>query len=74
MFLHEYGSNSPLGMLFKGDMIFLSPFYFIKDFLGINIVIIFLFYLVFFLPRYLSHYDNYVLSNVLVTPLHIVPE
>ena len=74
IFLHEFGSNNPLGVIFRSDGVFMSPFYVVKDVFGLNIVFIFIAFLVFFVPNYLGHSDNYILGNPLVTPPHIVPE
>lgn len=41
---------------------------------GINMMLIFLAYLIFLVPNLLGHPDNYILANQLVTPTHIVPE
>jgi len=52
----------------------MAPGYIIKDFFGVNILFIFFAYLIFFVPNWLGHPDNYIISNQLVTPIHIVPE
>jgi quinol-cytochrome oxidoreductase complex cytochrome b subunit len=73
--LHEVGSNNPVGVekAHDGKTTF-HPYYIIKDFLGLfsffSISSIFLYYI----PNYLSHPDNYVQAQPLVTPAHIVPE
>ena len=41
---------------------------------GINMMFIFLAYLIFLVPNLLGHPDNYISANQLVTPTHIVPE
>jgi len=74
MLLHEFGSSNPMGTIFRHDGIPISIFYIIKDFFGINFMFILLFYLVFAVPNLLGHPDNYIMSNPLVTPTHIVPE
>ena len=74
MLLHEFGSNNPIGTSFRSDGLPMGPYYIIKDLNGINILFIFFFYLVHFVPNLLGHPDNYILSNPLVTPPHIVPE
>jgi len=63
-----------MGTVFRHDGIPISIFYIIKDFFGINFMFILLFYLVFSAPNLLGHPDNYIMSNPLVTPTHIVPE
>jgi ubiquinol-cytochrome c reductase cytochrome b subunit len=52
----------------------MAPFYIVKDMFGINIMLIFLAYLIFLVPNLLGHPDNYILANQLVTPTHIVPD
>lgn len=74
MLLHEFGSNNPSGVFFRSDFTFMTPLYIIKDLFGTNFLFIFLAYLVFVSPDLLGHTDNYILSNALVTPPHIVPE
>ncbi len=74
MLLHEFGSNNPSGVSFRSDFTFMTPLYIIKDLFGTNFLFIFLAYLVFFNPDLLGHTDNYILSNPVVTPPHIVPE
>ena len=74
IFLHEFGSNNPLGIVAETDNLTLFPYYALKDFLFIiGIWFIFL-YIIFYAPDYLGHSDNYIWANVLVTPPHIVPE
>lgn len=74
IFLHEFGSNNPLGIPFRTDGIFLTPYYVVKDMYGLNIILIIMAFFVFWIPNYLGHPDNYILGNPLVTPPHIVPE
>jgi quinol-cytochrome oxidoreductase complex cytochrome b subunit len=74
MLLHEFGSNQPIGVYFRTDGFAMAPFYIVKDLFGINIMLIFLAYLIFFVPNLLGHPDNYILANQLVTPTHIVPD
>ena len=74
MLLHEFGSNHPLGIYFRTDGFAMAPFYIVKDMFGINMMLIFLAYLIFLVPNLLGHPDNYILANQLVTPTHIVPE
>lgn len=74
LFLHEHGSNNPLGVHFKVDSISMYPYYIIKDLLGVILFLIFFSYFVFFSPNILGHPDNYIPANPMVTPPHIVPE
>ncbi len=74
--LHITGSNNPLGVEPKGpqDTIPFHPYYTIKDSVGIVVYLMVFAVLVFFVPNYLGHSDNYIPANPLSTPAHIVPE
>ena len=74
--LHVTGSNNPLGIEPKGpqDTIPFHPYYTIKDSIGVVAYFALFAVLVFFVPNYLGHTDNYIPANPLVTPAHIVPE
>jgi ubiquinol-cytochrome c reductase cytochrome b/c1 subunit len=73
--LHESGGNNPSGFITrKIDKVSFHPYSYIKDLLGTSLFFILFFIFVFFLPEYLSHSDNYIEANPLVTPNHIVPE
>lgn len=71
--LHSVSGSNPLGIK-NIDTIRFSPYYIIKDILGILIALIPLLYFVFYNPYSLSHPDNFVPANPLVTPAHIIPE
>lgn len=74
IFLHNTGSNNPLGLFIKSaDELSFFPYFVIKDLLGINISLFLLFF-VFFNPNYVNHPDNYIPADPLKTPTHIVPE
>jgi ubiquinol-cytochrome c reductase cytochrome b/c1 subunit len=74
--LHITGSNNPLGIDPKGpqDTLPFHPYYTFKDSVGLVVYFVVFAVLVFFLPNYLGHPDNYIPANPLVTPPHIVPE
>ena len=74
VFLHENGSNNPLGINSKIDQIPFNPYFVFKDLFSLFIFFLFFFLFVFYFPNYLGHADNYILANPLVTPTHIVPE
>ena len=75
IFLHEFKSNNPLGInLHYVDKIYLSPYFMLKDFLGLVIYFFTFFFIVYFYPNVLGHPDNYIQADPLVTPAHIVPE
>lgn len=73
-FLHDVGSNNPIGSQVSVDEYFLVPFYIVKDLYGLNLLCIFICIFIFFLPDYLGHPDNYIVASPLNTPAHIVPE
>jgi quinol-cytochrome oxidoreductase complex cytochrome b subunit len=74
IFLHEHGSNNPLGVHYNVDAVNMYPYYIVKDLFGVILFFIFFAFFVFFAPNYLGHPDNYIPANALVTPAHIVPE
>lgn len=74
LFLHETGSNNPTGLDPNADKIPFHPYYTIKDFLGILLLLFFLLSLVLFSPDLLGDPDNYTPANPLNTPPHIKPE
>jgi len=72
--LHTKGSSNPLLCTSAIDYVTFYPYLYLKDLLGLLILISGFSYLVFFEPNLLGHPDNYIKANPLVTPLHIVPE
>jgi quinol-cytochrome oxidoreductase complex cytochrome b subunit len=73
-FLHETGSNNPLGIKSVTNKISFYPYFIFKDLFSFIFFCIFYFGFVFFMPNYLGHTDNYIEANAMVTPAHIVPE
>nr|AAQ84015.1 cytochrome b [Tupaia salatana] len=74
LFLHETGSNNPLGIDSDADKIPFHPYYTIKDILGVIVLLAVLSGLVLFSPDLLGDPDNYTPANPLNTPPHIKPE
>jgi ubiquinol-cytochrome c reductase cytochrome b subunit len=74
IFLHQYGSNNPLGIISRVDEISFIPYLTIKDVFSFMLFFIFFSVFVYFMPNVLGHSDNYIAANPLVTPTHIVPE
>jgi quinol-cytochrome oxidoreductase complex cytochrome b subunit len=74
VFLHENGSNNPLGINAKIDRIPFTPYFTLKDLVGVLGFFFIFFIFLFFFPNYLGHFDNYIPANPLSTPPHIVPE
>ena len=72
--LHIDGSGNRIGVDSKVDKIGFYPYCYVKDLLVFLVMLIILSYLVYYNPNVLSHSDNYVMANKLVTPAHIVPE
>nr|QNH73750.1 cytochrome b [Dicrurus leucophaeus] len=73
-FLHETGSNNPLGIPSDCDKIPFHPYYSIKDLLGLALMLIPLVALALFNPNLLGDPENFTPANPLVTPPHIKPE
>nr|AFY23264.1 cytochrome b [Microtus agrestis] len=74
LFLHETGSNNPTGLNSDADKIPFHPYYTIKDFLGVLILLMAFMILTLFFPDLLGDPDNYTPANPLNTPPHIKPE
>nr|ATX68934.1 cytochrome b [Phataginus tricuspis] len=74
LFLHETGSNNPMGIISDSDKIPFHPYYTTKDILGLFLMIMTLMILVLFSPDLLGDPDNYTPANPLNTPPHIKPE
>nr|YP_009568235.1 cytochrome b [Precis andremiaja]QBE86098.1 cytochrome b [Precis andremiaja] len=74
LFLHQTGSNNPLGINSNLDKIPFHPFYVFKDLIGFIILILFLILLSLTNPYLLGDPDNFIPANPLVTPIHIQPE
>jgi quinol-cytochrome oxidoreductase complex cytochrome b subunit len=63
-----------MGISSNKKLINFNPYYTYKDILGFIIFFIFISFFVFYIPNFLSHSDNYIPANPLVTPAHISPE
>lgn len=74
LFLHETGSNNPLGINSDVDKIPFHPYFSYKDLLGFAIALLALSSLALFSPNLLGDPDNFTPANPLVTPPHIKPE
>nr|BBA20741.1 cytochrome b [Scombrops gilberti] len=74
LFLHETGSNNPLGLNSNADKISFHPYFSYKDLLGFAVLLISLASLALFSPNLLGDPDNFTPANPLVTPPHIKPE
>lgn len=74
LFLHQTGSNNPLGINRNIDKIPFHPYFSFKDIFGFIIIIIILTLLTLIAPYELGDPDNFIPANPLVTPPHIQPE
>nr|YP_010596328.1 cytochrome b [Sthenias yunnanus]WAJ61230.1 cytochrome b [Sthenias yunnanus] len=74
MFLHQTGSNNPLGINSNIDKVPFHPYFSFKDILGFLIMSMALLTLTLWLPYLLGDPDNFTPANPLVTPIHIQPE
>jgi len=74
MFLHQTGSNNPLGLNSNADKIPFHPYFISKDLIGYLIVLFFITFICLNQPYTLGDPENFIPSNPLVTPIHIQPE
>ena len=74
LFLHQKGSNNPLGVSRDYIKISFHPYYSVKDLLGILIILIRLIYIRIYYPWVFADPENFIPANPLVTPIHIQPE
>nr|AFX61297.1 cytochrome b [Gambusia krumholzi]AFX61298.1 cytochrome b [Gambusia krumholzi] len=74
IFLHETGSNNPIGLNSDADKISFHPYFSYKDLLGFVFLLITLVTLSLFSPNLLGDPENFTPANPLVTPPHIKPE
>jgi ubiquinol-cytochrome c reductase cytochrome b subunit len=74
LFLHQTGSNNPLGINSNIDKIPFHPYFSFKDLFGFLVVLFSLTSLTLISPYILGDPDNFIPANPLVTPVHIQPE
>nr|YP_010464221.1 cytochrome b [Strongylium kulzeri]UUL71598.1 cytochrome b [Strongylium kulzeri] len=74
LFLHQTGSNNPLGLNSNIDKIPFHPYFSFKDILGFMLMLLALTALSLMDPYMLGDPDNFTPANPLVTPVHIQPE
>jgi len=74
LFLHQTGSNNPLGVSNNIDKIPFHPYFSFKDLVGFILLIKILIILNLRNPYLLGDPDNFTPANPLVTPIHIQPE
>lgn len=74
LFLHQTGSNNPLGIRSNPNKIPFHPYYSFKDLIGMIRMLWILFSICLIYPYALGDVDNFIPANPLVTPVHIQPE
>jgi len=74
VFLHQTGSNNPLGINSDRDRIPFHFYYSSKDALGFIVALYIFIIVIIFTPNILTDPENFLLANPLVTPVHIKPE
>nr|AFI54745.1 cytochrome b [Lamprocoris sp. HL-2012] len=74
LFLHQTGSNNPLGLNSNYDKMPFHPYFSIKDTMGFMVALLLLSSLVLLEPQMLGDPENFIPANPLVTPVHIQPE
>lgn len=74
IFLHETGSNNPMGINRNFDKIPFHPYFSIKDIVGFILALYFLTILRIQDPYLLGDPDNFIPANPISTPAHIKPE
>jgi ubiquinol-cytochrome c reductase cytochrome b subunit len=74
--LHVTGQTNPTGVEVKSskDTVPFSPHATVKDGFAMVVFLVIFAYMLFYMPNYLGHPDNYIEANPLKTPSHIVPE
>nr|YP_009118010.1 cytochrome b [Tchangsinaia piscicula]AJE75798.1 cytochrome b [Tchangsinaia piscicula] len=74
LFLHQTGSNNPLGISSNVNLIPFHIYYTAKDVVGFAFLLASLAFICLFLPNLLTDPENYIPANPLSTPVHIQPE
>nr|YP_010693124.1 cytochrome b [Dacus venetatus]WCB98331.1 cytochrome b [Dacus venetatus] len=74
LFLHQTGSNNPIGLNSNIDKIPFHPYFSFSDIVGFIVMITALLLLTLINPYLLGDPDNFIPANPLVTPVHIQPE
>jgi len=74
LFLHQTGSSSPLGIIKNHNKISFHHYFVVKDTLGFLVLILGSLSISLIFPYLLGDVENFIHSNKLVTPIHIIPE
>nr|WNI01738.1 CYTB [Donax trunculus] len=73
-FLHNLGSNNPLGVEDSGDLISFHPYYSLKDYVGVVTMVSLLSGVILFTPDIFGGHENFIPADPFKTPMHIQPE
>lgn len=71
--LHNSGSTNPVAIQ-PIDKVTFHPYFTFKDFLGINLFMLFFCFIISYFPDNILDPTNSIIANPLITPTHIVPE
>lgn len=74
LFLHQSGSNNPLGINSNRRKAPFHIYYSFKDIVGFVILLATLTLIALYIPNILGDPENFIPANPLVTPIHIKPE
>nr|YP_010974591.1 cytochrome b [Pomacea reevei]WNR57044.1 cytochrome b [Pomacea reevei] len=74
LFLHETGSNNPLGLNSDNEKVPFHFYFTLKDMVGFVVLMLMLLFISMFNPQMLTDPENFIPANPLVTPVHIQPE
>jgi ubiquinol-cytochrome c reductase cytochrome b subunit len=74
LFLHQTGSNNPLGSDRNIDKLPFHPYFTVKDIFGFIFLLTLFFMFILLEPYTLGDPENFIPANPLVTPVHIQPE
>lgn len=74
IYLHNTGSNNPLGIKTNLTKIKFNPFFIVKDIVGVLFVVLFFTLICLYYPLSLGDDENFFTANPSVTPHHIQPE
>nr|YP_010693418.1 cytochrome b [Gonopsis coccinea]WCB99300.1 cytochrome b [Gonopsis coccinea] len=74
LFLHQTGSNNPLGLNSNYDKSPFHPYFSTKDIMSMTIMMFMFTMIIMLEPRMLGDPENFIPANPLVTPVHIQPE
>lgn len=74
IYLHETGSNNPLGLKNNITKIKFNPFFIIKDLMGVFVLLLIFILICLYHPLSLGDDENFFTADPSVTPHHIQPE